>query len=60
VAGTCECGKEPSVCIKCREFLDQLRNGQLEGNNEGRVEVRERRRRRRKQLLYDLTEKRIL
>ena len=30
VAGTCECGNEPSGCsIKCGEFLDQLTTGQL-------------------------------
>ena len=29
VAGTCECGDEPSGFIKCGEFLDQLRTGQL-------------------------------
>jgi hypothetical protein len=29
VAGTCECGNEPSGSIKCGEFLDWLRNGQL-------------------------------
>ena len=29
VAGTCECGNEPSVSVKCGEFLDQKRNGQL-------------------------------
>jgi len=27
VAGTCECGNEPSGSIKCREFLDLLRTG---------------------------------
>ena len=27
VAGTCECGNEPSVSIKCGEFLDYLRTG---------------------------------
>jgi hypothetical protein len=26
VACSCECGNEPSCSIKCREFLDQLRN----------------------------------
>jgi hypothetical protein len=26
-AGTCECGNEPSVSIKCGEFLDWLRTG---------------------------------
>jgi hypothetical protein len=25
VAGSCECGDEPSVSIKCREFLEKLR-----------------------------------
>jgi len=25
VAGSCECGDEPSGSIKCREFLDYLR-----------------------------------
>jgi len=25
--GTCECGNEPSGCIKCGEFLDELRIG---------------------------------
>jgi hypothetical protein len=29
VAGTCECGNEPSGSIKCREFLDWLRTGKL-------------------------------
>ena len=29
VAGTCECGNEPSGLIKCGEFLDQLKAGQL-------------------------------
>ena len=29
VAGTCECGNEPSGSIKCGEFLDQLETGQL-------------------------------
>ena len=29
VAGTCECGNEPSGSIKCGEFLDQLRIGQF-------------------------------
>ena len=29
VAGTCECGNEPSGSVKCGEFLDQLRTGQL-------------------------------
>jgi len=27
VAGTCECGNEPSGSIKCEEFLDWLRTG---------------------------------
>jgi len=27
VAVTCECGNEPSGCVKCEEFLDQLRTG---------------------------------
>ena len=27
VAGTCECGNEPSGSIKCGEFLDPLRTG---------------------------------
>jgi hypothetical protein len=27
VAGTCECGNEPSGSIKCGEFLDNLRTG---------------------------------
>ena len=27
--GACECGNEPTGSIKCGEFLDQLRNGQL-------------------------------
>ena len=27
VAGTCECGNEPSVSIKCGEFLDWLNAG---------------------------------
>jgi hypothetical protein len=26
VAGTCECGNEPSGSIKCGEFLDQLKS----------------------------------
>ena len=26
LAGSCESGNEPSAFIKCREFLDQLRN----------------------------------
>ena len=26
MAGTCECGKEPSCSIKCGEFLDLLKN----------------------------------
>ena len=25
VAGTCECGNEPSGSIRCGEFLDQLK-----------------------------------
>ena len=29
VAGTCECGSEPSGSIKCGEFLVQLKTGQL-------------------------------
>ena len=29
VAGTCDCGNDPSGSIKCGEFLDQLRTGQL-------------------------------
>ena len=29
VAGTCECDNEPSGSIKCGEFLDQLKTGQL-------------------------------
>ena len=29
VAGTCECGNEPSGSIKFGEFLDQLQTGQL-------------------------------
>ena len=29
LVGTCECGNEPSVSIKCGEFLDRLRTGQL-------------------------------
>jgi hypothetical protein len=29
VAETCECGNEPSGYIKCGEFLDLLRTGQL-------------------------------
>jgi hypothetical protein len=28
-AGTCDCGNEPSGSIKCGEYLDQLRTGQL-------------------------------
>jgi hypothetical protein len=27
VAGTCECGNEPSGSIKCGEFLDFLQTG---------------------------------
>jgi hypothetical protein len=27
VAGTCECGEEPSDSIKCGEFLDELQTG---------------------------------
>jgi len=27
VAGTCECGNEPSGSMKCGEFLDWLRTG---------------------------------
>ena len=27
VAGTCECGNEPSGSVKCGKFLDWLRNG---------------------------------
>ena len=27
VAGTCECGNEPSGSVKCGEFLDWLRHG---------------------------------
>jgi hypothetical protein len=26
LAGTCECSNEPLGSIKCREFLDQMRN----------------------------------
>jgi hypothetical protein len=29
VAGNCECGDEPSGFIKCGEFLESLRTGQL-------------------------------
>ena len=29
VAGTCECCNEPSGSIKCGEFLDYLKTGQL-------------------------------
>ena len=29
VAGTCECGYEPSGSINCGEFLDQLKSGLL-------------------------------
>ena len=29
VAGTCECGDEPSGYIECGEFLDQLKTAQL-------------------------------
>jgi hypothetical protein len=29
VAGTCKCGNEPSGSIKCEEFLDYLRTGEL-------------------------------
>ena len=27
VAGTCECGSEPTIPIKCGEFLDWLGTG---------------------------------
>jgi hypothetical protein len=33
VVGCCECGNEPSGSIKCGEFLDQLRTGQLLRND---------------------------
>ena len=29
VADACECGNEPSVSVKCVEFLDQLQTSQL-------------------------------
>ena len=29
MAGTCECGNEPLSYVKCGEFLDWLRTGQL-------------------------------
>ena len=29
VAGTCECGNEPSGSLKCGEFPDQLKTDQL-------------------------------
>ena len=29
MADACECGNEPSGSIKCGEFLDWLRTGQL-------------------------------
>ena len=29
VAATCECGNEPSGSIKCGQFLDKLKTGQL-------------------------------
>jgi hypothetical protein len=29
VVGCCECGSEPSGSVKCREFLDQLREDLL-------------------------------
>jgi hypothetical protein len=29
VAGTCECGNEPSSSLKCGEFLDSMRTGWL-------------------------------
>ena len=29
MAGTCECGNEPSGSKKCGEFLDWLKTGQL-------------------------------
>ena len=29
MAGTCECGNEPSGSIKCGEFLDLLQTGLL-------------------------------
>jgi hypothetical protein len=32
VAGSCECGNEPAVSIKCKEFFDLLRNCQLVRN----------------------------
>ena len=39
VAGTCECGNEPSGSIKCGKFLDQLRNGQLLREGLGCIEL---------------------
>jgi hypothetical protein len=29
MAGSCECGNEPSGFIKCGEYLDSLRTGKL-------------------------------
>jgi hypothetical protein len=29
LGGICECGNEPSGSIKCEEFLDYMRSGQL-------------------------------
>ena len=29
MADACECGNEPSGCVKCGEFLDQLQTSQL-------------------------------
>jgi len=29
VAGTCECRNEPSGSIKCGEFLEKLRTGEI-------------------------------
>jgi hypothetical protein len=29
VAGTCDCGNEPSGSIKCEDSLDYLRTGEL-------------------------------
>ena len=29
MAGTCDCGNEPSGSIKCGKILDKLRTGQL-------------------------------
>jgi hypothetical protein len=33
MAGACECGNEPSVSIKCKEFLDYVRKCLLLGKD---------------------------